>query len=146
MVYVIYSFQHIYILYCISTYLGPLSFYNVTDEVRHGLASTFTIQCTCGHNNEIKTSQEHRSGKGGPAAFDVNTRIPLGCLHAGIGQSHIYNLLSTANTPTLNSSTLRRGRGKLGRLLTTLQKSAVKNHCRWKRQRGKPSSFNPMFI
>ena len=36
MVYVIYSFQYSYILYCISTYLGPLSFYNVTDEVRHG--------------------------------------------------------------------------------------------------------------
>ena len=26
-------------------YLGPLSFYSVRDEVRHGLASTFVIIC-----------------------------------------------------------------------------------------------------
>ena len=70
--------------------------------MRHGLASTFKIKCTCGHNNEIKTSQEHRSGKHGPAAFDVNTRIALGCLHVEMGQRHLNNLLSTTNIPTLN--------------------------------------------
>ena len=90
--------------------------------MRHGLASTFTIQCICGHNNEIKTSQEHRSGKRGPAAFDVNTRIALGCLHAGIGQTHINNLLSTANIPTLNSSTFKAREREVGKAVEHITK------------------------
>ena len=56
------------------------------NEIRHGLASTFLIPYSfCGKTNEIKTSGEHRSGKRGPPAFDINTRAALGCLHAGIG-------------------------------------------------------------
>ena len=48
-------------------HLGPLSFYNVRDEVRHGLASTFVIICpVCGKNNEIKTSEQHKPGQRGP--------------------------------------------------------------------------------
>ena len=83
-------------------HLGPLSFYNVRDEVRHGLASTFVIICpVCGKNNEIKTSEQHKPGQRGPPAFDVNTRVALGCLHVGIGQTHINNLLSTLNAPTI---------------------------------------------
>ena len=83
-------------------HLGPLSFYNVRDEVRHGLASTFVIiRPVCGKNNEIKTSEHHKPGQRGPPAFDVNTRVALGCLHVGIGQTHINNLLSTLNAPTI---------------------------------------------
>ena len=51
------------------------------DEVRHGLASTFVIICPlCGKNNEIKTSEQHKSGQHGPPALDVNTRVALGYL------------------------------------------------------------------
>ena len=86
------------------------------NAIRHGLASTFLIPCSfCGKPNEIKTSGEHRSGKRGPPAFDINTRVALGCLHAGIGQTHINNVLSTSNIPTINSATLKqreRGFGK----------------------------------
>ena len=46
--------------------------------------------------------------KRGPPAFDINTRVALGCLHAGIGQTHINNVLSTSNIPTINSSTFKR--------------------------------------
>ena len=40
-------------------------------------------------------------------AFDINTRAALGCLDAGIGESHINNLMSTLNIPTLNSTTFK---------------------------------------
>ena len=67
------------------THLGPLSCCNVKNEIRHGLASTFLAPCSfCGKTNEIKTSGEHKSGNRGPPAFHINTRVALGCLHAGI--------------------------------------------------------------
>ncbi len=45
-------------------------------------------------------------------AFDINTRAVLGCLHAGIGESRINNILSTMNILTLNSSTFKKpGKG-----------------------------------
>ena len=72
-------------------------------EIRHGFASTFAIICRfCGKNNEVKNSRQHRSGKRGPPAFNINTRVALGCLHAGIGQTHINNVLSTLNCVTFN--------------------------------------------
>ena len=66
------------------------------------------IQCpTCGYINHVKTSSEHRMGKRGPKSFDINSRIVLGCLHAGIGQTHLNNLLATANIPGLTNNTFK---------------------------------------
>ena len=43
------------------------------DEVRHGLAGTLVIYLSSllEKKNEIKTSEQHTSGKRGPTAFDV---------------------------------------------------------------------------
>ena len=66
------------------------------------------IQCpTCGYINHVKTSSEHRTGKRGPKSFGINSRIALGCLHAGIGQTHLNNLLATANIPGLTNNTFK---------------------------------------
>ena len=44
-----------YFFFIYLSYLGPLSFYNVSDEVRHGLTSTSVIiYRVCGKDNEIK--------------------------------------------------------------------------------------------
>ena len=110
------------------SYLGPLSFYNVRDEVRHGLGSTFVIICpVCGKNNEIKTSEQHKSGQRGPPAFDVNTRVALGCLHAGIGQTHINNLFSTLNAPTINSVTFKLREREVGKAVEVVAKSSCQD-------------------
>lgn len=47
------------------------------DEVRHGLAGTLVIYLSSllEKKNEIKTSEQHRSGKRGPTAFDVNKPV-----------------------------------------------------------------------
>ena len=112
-----------------SSYLGPLSFYNVRDEVRYGLASTFVITCPVrGKNNEIKTSEKHKSGQRGPPAFDVNTRVALGCLHAGIGQNHINNLLSTLNAPTINSVTFKLREREVGIAVEGVAKSSCQDY------------------
>lgn len=107
------------------THLGPLRFCKVKNEIWHGLASTVLIPCSfCGTTNENKTSGEHKSGKRGPLAFDINTRVALGCLHAGIGQTHISNVLSTGNIPTINSSTFKRREREVGKTIETLARAS----------------------
>lgn len=98
------------------------------NEIRHGLASTFLIPCSfCGKTNEIKTSGEHRSGKRGPPAFDINTRVALGCLHAGIGQTHINNVLSTSNIPTIHSSTFKQREREVGKTIETVARASCQD-------------------
>ena len=100
----------------------------MTDEVRYGLASTFVIKCpNCGKSNQVKTSGQHRSGKCGPPAFDINTRVVLGSLHAAIGQTHINNVLSTLNAPTLNSVTFKLREREAGKAVESIAKSSCQN-------------------
>jgi len=89
-------------------FLGPLSLDNVIEEQHNGLASTFTVLCSqCNAENTITTSKEHRPGAGGPLIFDVNKRAALGCLHTGVGNTHLTHLLSTLNVPAINSLTFK---------------------------------------
>ena len=93
--------------------------------MRQGLASIFQIKCSfCGQNNKIKMSGQHRSGLRGPPAFNINTRAALGCLHAGIGQTHINNVLSTLNAPTLNSVTFKLGEREVGKAIEKTTRSS----------------------
>ena len=65
---------------------GPLSLVNIMEEKQSGLRSIFSIKCSfCGHLNEVKSSAEHRAGSRGPLVSDINTRVVLGSLHAGMG-------------------------------------------------------------
>lgn len=74
--------------------------------------------------NEIKTSGEHRSDKRGPLAFNVNTRVAWGCLYVGIGQTHINNVLSTINAPTINSCTFKRREREVGKAFEDVAKTS----------------------
>ena len=102
------------------------------DEVRHGLAGTLVIYLSSllEKQNEIKTSEQHRSGKRGPPAFDVNKPEALGCLHASIGQTHISNLLSSLNNPTINSVTFKLREGQVGKLKLQSWKRIAKSTCK----------------
>lgn len=115
-------------------HVGPLSFYNVIEEERHGLASTFLLKCSfCGKPNRITTSGQHRSGLRGPPAFNINTRAALGCLHAGIGQTHINNVLSTLNVPTLNSVTFKLREREVGKAVEKIAKGSCQNYLQMER-------------
>ena len=73
---------------------------------KYGLASVFSVTCAaCGTENVVKTSNEHRSGQRGSLSHDVNSRAVLGCLHTGIGETHLNNLLCTLNIPSVNPVT-----------------------------------------
>ena len=74
---------------------GPLSLTNIMAEKQSGLSSIFSIKCSfCSHENEVKSSAEHRAGSCGPLVNDINTSAVLGSLHAGMGNTHLNNLLS----------------------------------------------------
>lgn len=61
---------------------------NLINEERKGAASIFFIKChLCGALNSVSTSIQHRTGKRGPMAHDVNTRLALRALNAGIGHT-----------------------------------------------------------
>lgn len=62
----------------------------------------------------MKTSSEHRSGQRGPSTHNINSRAVLGCLHTGIGITHLNNLLSTLNVPTINPVTFKSSERETG--------------------------------
>ena len=68
----------------------------------------------CGKPNEISTCRQHKSGKRGPGAYDINTRIALGAIDNGIGYTHVNNFLMTLNIPTINRSPYKRREREIG--------------------------------
>ena len=81
----------------------------------------------CGKSNRINTSSKHRSGKRGPPAFNVNTRVALSCLHAGIGLTHINNVLATIDIPPLNSCTYKQREREVGRAVEYIAKTSCQD-------------------
>lgn len=105
--------------------LGPLSLSNVIEEQRNGLASPFTVLCSqCNAENTIKTSKEHRSGARSPLTFNLNTLASLGCLHTGVSNTHLNNLLSTLNVPAINSWTFKNRERKAGKAIELIAKNS----------------------
>lgn len=125
-------------------FLGPLSLGNVIEEQHSGLASTFTVICSqCNAENTIKTSKEHRSGARGPLTFDVNTRAALGCLHTGVGNTHLNNLLSILNVPALNSSTFKNREREAGKAIELVAKNSCQQFLNLEREKAIENGNKP---
>ena len=87
-------------------------------EIKEGSASIISIVCEdCGTQNKVVTCEQHRYGKRGPKAYDVNTRIALGAIDNGIGFTHMNNFLTTLNVPTLNKSAYKKREREVGRAI-----------------------------
>ena len=109
--------------------LVPLSFDNVINETRIGLASSFNIKCfECGMINKVNTSPEHWTGKCGPLTFDINSRTSLGSLHIGIGPTQLNNFLSTMNVPPLNTVTFKKREREVGKVVESLAKKSCQEN------------------
>ena len=124
-------------------FLGPLSFVNVINEARSGLASKFHVKCTnCGFINKVPTSAQHRIGTHGPPAFDVNSRAALGSLHIGIGQTQVNNLFSTMNIPSISISTYKKREREVGKATETLAKKSCKESIAQEREKAMSAGEN----
>ena len=104
---------------------GPLSLVNITEEKQGGLSSIFSVKCSfCGDLNEVKSSREHRAGSRGPVVSDMNTRAILRSLHAGMGNTHLNNLLSTTNRPTLNHQLFKGREREVGNVVENVARES----------------------
>ena len=72
--------------------------------------------------NEVSLGKQHRKTvpeeqnqfgviPSGSAIFSINTKAASGMLHAGIGQTHVNNFLSTVNFPQISHIGLKKGSG-----------------------------------
>ena len=87
----------------------------------------FSVTCAvCGTKNVVKTSSEHRSGQRAPPSHDVNSRAVLGCLHTGIGETHLNNLLCTLNIPSMNPVTFKSRENEIGHAVEQVTKKSCK--------------------
>ena len=97
------------------------------EEKQSGLSSIFSIKYSfCGHLNEVESSAEHRAGSCGPLVSNINTRAVLGSLHAGMGNTHLNNLLSTMNVLTMNHNLFKRREREVGNALEKVATDSCK--------------------
>lgn len=54
-------------------------------------------------------------------------RVALSCLHAGIGQTHINNVLATIDIPPLNSCTYKQREREVGRAVECIAKTSCQD-------------------
>ena len=93
------------------------------------------IKCGhCGTLNTVTTSKQHKTGKRGPVAYDVNTRLALGSLNAGIGQTHVNALLSCLNIPSINHVTFKTRGREVGKAVETVAKASCMESCNEERE------------
>ena len=106
-----------------------MSLSNIVKEDTVGLASVFNIKCNvCGAINHLETSPTHISGKRGKTTFNINSHAALGCLHTGIGNTHLNNLLSTMNIPTMNHSTFKAREREVGNAVEHVAQTSCKEN------------------
>ena len=74
---------------------------------------------------------QHRTGKRGPMAHDTNTRLALGALNAGIGQTHVNSLFSCLDIPTVNHVTFKTREREVGKAVERVaNESCVMSCCK----------------
>ena len=109
----------------ITLFSANLSWWNITAEKKSGLASVFSITCAvCGTENVVKTSSEHRSSQRGPNSHDDNSRAALLCIHTGISETHLNNLLCTLNIPSMNPVTFKSRENEIGQAVKQVTKKS----------------------
>ena len=114
---------------------GPLSLTNIMAEKQSGLSSIFSIKCNfCSHENKVKSSAEHRAGSCGPLVSNINTRAVLGSLHAGMGNTHLKNLLSIMNVLTMNHNLFKRREREVGDALEKVATDSCKFNLDFKKK------------
>ncbi len=93
------------------------------DEKQYGLASQLIVKCQfCSSQNTIETSSSHKSGKAGPNAYDINSKATLGCLHAGIGETHLKSILSVMNIPPMCRGSFKARERETGKAVESVAK------------------------
>ncbi|KAK7099405.1 hypothetical protein V1264_003548 [Littorina saxatilis] len=75
----------------------------------------------CGAVCPVPLSSQH-----GNQAWNLNTRLALGCIHTGIGETQANNLLTSLDVPPVSSCCYTRRERELGDVLREAAKESTK--------------------
>ncbi|XP_063438316.1 uncharacterized protein LOC134719241 isoform X1 [Mytilus trossulus] len=97
---------------------------DIQDEVIYGMASFLYISCpssACQHISLVPTGKKS-NGKG----FDINYKVCLAMINAGMGPSHVNNFLTGCNIPPVDASTLRKKQKELAPVIIEAAEASCK--------------------
>ncbi|VDH95061.1 Hypothetical predicted protein [Mytilus galloprovincialis] len=97
---------------------------DIKDEVIYGMASFLYISCpsnACQHISLVPTGKKS-NGKG----FDINYKVCLAMINAGMGPSHVNNFLTGCNIPPVDASTLRKKQKELAPVIIEAAEASCK--------------------
>ncbi|XP_043269762.1 uncharacterized protein [Venturia canescens] len=101
-----------------------LSLENIVKETRLGLISCLTVSCeSCCVNTSVLTGKMHTS-KNDAKLSDVNTKIILGAVHAGIGSTALTKLLDGLNIPPITDNLFKRYEREVGPVIEECAKES----------------------
>ncbi|XP_061194747.1 uncharacterized protein LOC133202899 [Saccostrea echinata] len=86
----------------------PLHLSDCVAETRFGLAQILQVQCRykeCRLLNDVPTGKKHLTEKGGKA-WDINTKVAVGMINGGFGESHLNVFLAALNIPGISKGGL----------------------------------------
>ncbi|KAK0072752.1 hypothetical protein PV325_010882 [Microctonus aethiopoides] len=99
---------------------------NIIGETRLGLNSIFSIKChNCSSLTNVRTGKKHTS-KNGVSCSDINTKVVLGALHAGVGCTCLNKILACLNVPTISTKLFKKYEREVGPAI----EEAAKNSCK----------------
>ena len=117
----------------------PLNICGAKGVQTWGLGGWIYICCdnsACSQINRISLGKQHRDPTvqkdneynvlpHGNAIFDINTKTASGMLHAGIGETHINNLLTTMNLPHISHTSLKKRENEISSVLEKFAKGSA---------------------
>ncbi|XP_018399359.1 PREDICTED: uncharacterized protein LOC108777062, partial [Cyphomyrmex costatus] len=104
-----------------------LSLQNILHEERHGLASIFLIKChQCEGISKVCSDKEHKVYEK-RTHFDTNTKVVIGTLNAGMGNTHLNKVLSALNIPEFNWDVFKVHEKEVGRAVEEMARESCIN-------------------
>lgn len=94
----------------------PLQLSSCEGEQKYYLAHVLLIRCKssdCGVLNEVPTGSKHKAGNG-RTVWDVNTKLAVGMVNGGYGETHVNTLLAALNIPCVSQKTLKNREREVG--------------------------------
>ncbi|VDH96628.1 Hypothetical predicted protein [Mytilus galloprovincialis] len=100
---------------------SPLFLHNCDEEKKCGLGSILYVVCqNCPYRNPIFTGKRHRpteNKKKGMQVWDINTKLSLAYVDAGMGPVQTVNFITALNLPTVSITTLKSREREIGKTL-----------------------------
>ncbi|XP_058806469.1 uncharacterized protein LOC131672927 [Phymastichus coffea] len=96
---------------------------DIEKEQRSGLGSYLSVRCRmCLHVETIKSSRQYINPSSGQPVFSINTKAALGAIHTGMGQTHLSELFTVMELPSINSQTFKKHEQIIGPIIEFVAK------------------------